>query len=493
MSVAQAYVAAPLRSLKTRILNLFVVEPSSGRSLAYVDGLRAIAVMLVVSLHVWGRASAQLLIPLPVLPPLDLTPIVSHGGYGVQLFFVLSGFLLAQPWLKAAYLGQPRPSVRTYFKLRLFRIVPAYYLCLFLMLLFYTGVYIPAQFVYSSDGLFTLVAHLLFLQYVFPISSNSFTLDAPMWTLTMEMMFYVTLPLIVGFFARKRWMIALPVAAAISLGWLHACRTIFQPFIHFVYLGMQQNPIMGPGFDTLTANRYLMWQFPAQLVVFACGITCANLYVWYGLRHPERGIAALLTNKWAGLIYFLAGWALTLGTVYPNSPLVHFLGRTSIIEGDVTQFYWGYYLTKPLVGIGFALVVMGITFGSSWLKGLFSVTPLRLIGIVSYSMYLWQTPIIRNWIQFQQLKTLPLATHFQVLFVISVVSIFLFSCFSYLAVEKPFMLIARRRARAQREKAAAERARAAAAASAHEGGVVPTQAGSGAAVPAFAAVSDRGR
>src|SRR5437764_11607796 len=75
-------IAQPLRSLNERILTIFVVDPSSGRTLGYVDGLRAIAVSLVVALHCWGRAQASLVLALPLLPAIDFTTIVSHGGYG---------------------------------------------------------------------------------------------------------------------------------------------------------------------------------------------------------------------------------------------------------------------------------------------------------------------------------------------------------------------------------------------------------------------------
>lgn len=489
MSLAAEYIVAPVRSLNARILKLFVVDPSSGKSLGWIDGLRAIAVLMVVGLHVGGWAPASLQIPLPLVPPLDLTPFVNHGGYGVLLFYVLSGFLLAQPWLKAMYLGKPRPNVRTYFKLRIFRIVPAFYACMFLTLVFYTGVYVPAQFVYSRDGLFVLIAHLFFLQFLFPLSSTSFNFNSPLWTLTMEMIFYLTLPLTVRFFARKRWMIALPASLLVTLGWLHACRTILQPAIQSTYTAMQHNPNMAGAFNLVAANRFFTWQFPAQWMVFAFGITAANLYVWYGLHRPRHGLLAALTSAWAGVAYCVAGWIVFLSMEYPG-PLLSFLGPTTLSDDHLTSFSWGYYLTRPLVGLGVFLVVIGLCLGMPWLRAIFSVTPLRLVGVVSYSIYLWHAPLIRNWVSFTGLKTLPPAEHYQVLLLITVVSVFLIACCSYLAVEKPFMLMARRQARAQREKAAARaQAQEQATASARAGEQVP--AGAGSAAPAFAAVSER--
>lgn len=248
---------------------------------------------------------------------------------------------------------------------------------------------------------------------------------------------------------------------------------------------------MSGSFTQVTAVRFVTWQFPAQWVLFAFGITAANLYVWYGLHRPRYGLFAALTGPLAGVTYCVFGWIVFLNMEYPG-PLLSFLGPTQVAQDHLEVFAWGYYLTKPFLGLAFFLVVIGLGIGTSWLRAIFSVTPLRLIGIISYSIYLWHAPFIRNWVSYQQLKSLPPVEHYQVLLLITALSVFLFSCFSYLTVEKPFMLMARRRARAQREKAAAEHARTSAA-SAREGGVVPDQAGSGAAVPAFAAVSERGR
>ena len=227
------------QSVDSNLLRIFLVDPSSGQNLAYMDGIRAVAVLMVVVYHSWVISG-----PTPLLQsvpgsssPVDTTPIVASGFLGVQLFFVLSGFLLAQTWLKADYAGKPRPSTKRYFTLRIARIVPAYYVCLFFLLLFFTPSFIPTVWVYSKLGLFMLAAHLLFLQYIFPVSSISYVIDGSLWTLTMEMIFYVVLPFLIVFFLRGRWMLAVVVSLAISLLWSYLCRYSLSPLVNLMMTG----------------------------------------------------------------------------------------------------------------------------------------------------------------------------------------------------------------------------------------------------------------
>ena len=193
---ADAERGGALRAAYRRVFDHFVVSTSSGASLAYLDGLPGVAVLLVVVFHVWilsGTPGIAVTVPL-IGRTENLTIFFAAGFVGVNLFFVLSGFLLSQYWLRADYDGRPRPSTRRYLRHRLFRIVPAYYFVLLVTLVLLTPALIPPALVYSNTGLFILGAHLTFTQYLFPISSSSYGVNGPMWTLTMEMTFYLLLP-----------------------------------------------------------------------------------------------------------------------------------------------------------------------------------------------------------------------------------------------------------------------------------------------------------
>jgi peptidoglycan/LPS O-acetylase OafA/YrhL len=88
---------------------------SKTRRLPGLDTLRALAVLAVMLYHltIFGELPARIL------------PLTYFGWMGVDLFFVLSGFLIGQQVLKP-YLKGERLAVRSFYRRRAFRILPAY-------------------------------------------------------------------------------------------------------------------------------------------------------------------------------------------------------------------------------------------------------------------------------------------------------------------------------------------------------------------------------
>ena len=112
-------------------------SPAPGRPPRFpaFDGLRAIAAVTVVAVHV-GFVSG-----LTPKNPSGVGMYTARLEIGVSVFFLISGFLLYRPFVVAHLAGAPKPRTGAFWLRRLLRIVPAYWLVLFVSTsLFHTGV-----------------------------------------------------------------------------------------------------------------------------------------------------------------------------------------------------------------------------------------------------------------------------------------------------------------------------------------------------------------
>src|SRR5258706_1300314 len=101
-----------------------------------IEGVRGVAVLWVILFHYFyvrdpaaHDPGVALVTSLPVLET-----IVRNGYLGVDLFFLITGFLLVLPWAAHAFEGRAAPVARDFYVRRIRRIVPAYYMQLLLLL-----------------------------------------------------------------------------------------------------------------------------------------------------------------------------------------------------------------------------------------------------------------------------------------------------------------------------------------------------------------------
>jgi peptidoglycan/LPS O-acetylase OafA/YrhL len=417
---------SPFRRASDTLLGWFHVGPASTTEVATIDGLRALAVSGVVVLHCWGLAAGPALYwTLPLIGArVWVGEWIHQGELGITLFFILSGFLLGQPFFRAAYNRQPRPSLRSYFKRRILRLVPAYYVCLFLMVFLMTPAAIPAKQVYSVFGVENLIAHLTFTQFWFIDTAAAYGADASMWTLTHEATFYVVLPFVAYLFVGKRSFVALPAALGITAGWLWLAHHSLDFFVNWVWRGVDDKLY----FSHETIRRtYVAPQFPAHAFNFALGLTMGNIFVATQLGRLRR------PGPWLALGLFLGGCVLFFSWVHFGD------FRHSSLTADFA------FVGTPFEGVAITLVLAGLVFGAPGVKQVFSFVPLRIIGIISYSAFLWHGPLLFAIQRIPSIQArepndrmVPIMLHLlPLLLVVSVAS--------YLLVEKPFLVTARRR------------------------------------------------
>ena len=164
--------------------------------MAEVDGLRFIAIFSVLVFHVFFAATNVTSIKLAASPFDFLFLPVSNGHRGVELFFVLSGFILGLPFA-AHYLTQgPAVSIGRFYLRRLTRLEPPYVIAL---RLFYA-----AAFVMNTDdaqGADFFSGLLLRLGYVHNLTQGvRASLNGVTWTLEIEVQFYLLIPVLAQVF-----------------------------------------------------------------------------------------------------------------------------------------------------------------------------------------------------------------------------------------------------------------------------------------------------
>lgn len=142
--------------------------------------MRALAVLLVLFRHTFHLYFQQ--IEPDSLSALQwIKPFFVNGWIGVDLFFVLSGFLIARPFFAQSRM----PSLKAYALKRILRIVPAYYFVLFLIV---AGLF-PFYDVETGNMGWRVAYHMAFMQdYLSPDINTVF------WSLGVEEKFYFLLP-----------------------------------------------------------------------------------------------------------------------------------------------------------------------------------------------------------------------------------------------------------------------------------------------------------
>ncbi len=193
---------APFRGLPS-----YLRMERSPNALAELDGLRAIAILLVLARHAVRpfHEAAQPLLP---IAGWDAAAPLLNGWVGVDLFFVLSGFLISKHLL--ARRGNPNGlALGTYLAKRALRIVPAYYAVLLVVAAGLVPLYAVPQ-----DALAIRIGyHALFLQDYLPAN-----IVVVFWSLGVEEKFYLLAPVILAVVVTWRPPEAqLAVAAGIAL------------------------------------------------------------------------------------------------------------------------------------------------------------------------------------------------------------------------------------------------------------------------------------
>lgn len=306
-----------------------------------LDVLRGIAVALILVLHAGA-----------LTPGLDQAPLVhalvSRSAVGMQLFFVLSGYLIANSWDRARFRAHP---VRHFALLRLAKIVPLYLAMLHLTLLAYAWQsaqpgFAPLRNSVSADNLswVNYLVHLLLLQGAVPLWQHSL-LDGS-WSIAAEVYFYAVAP----------WLLT------------HVCHNAAAT-LRGIFIAL----VAAVAFAYLARNAAGSWGyygFPSQLPCFLCGVVV----------HQVRRDMPNLTPGASGVPLLAICSVLSLGMLH---------GTTSPL---------GLHHVYAVLFAVVLFVVLGRSPSPQALRGLL---PLAALGRMSYAMFfahLFLLKLIHPWL-----------------------------------------------------------------------------------------------
>jgi peptidoglycan/LPS O-acetylase OafA/YrhL len=335
------------------------------RHRADIDGLRAIAVVPVVLFHAGVSR-------------------VSGGFVGVDIFFVISGYLITS--LILGEMAEGRFSLASFYERRIRRIFPALFAVLAVCVVVAALLFLPRE-LKSFDR--SLLATTFFVSNIYFYSGLGYFAAPPdtlpllhTWSLAIEEQFYIVFPLLLSLviaFGRRVWIGLIAALFLLSLAasiWV----TRLNPDAAFYLAPMRVWELM---LGALLAARLLP-------------------------RIGSQAVREMLA---------LAGIALIGYAVFAFSPATPFPGSAALI---------------PCLGA--ALVIYaGEDDGTTLAGKVLSLWPLAFVGLISYSLYLWHWPLL----VFARYWTIVPLTVWQSAAIVT--TSFILAAFSWRYIEQPFL------------------------------------------------------
>ncbi|MGI8604565.1 MAG: acyltransferase family protein [Verrucomicrobiales bacterium] len=316
----------------------------------FFESMRGIAAFMVLMAHMCPFGFGTV--------PLAISQV---GVLGVNIFFTLSGFLIAR-----CVLGPSSFSGSVYLRSRSYRILPSYFICMIFALLVADARPLMHDSAWGQLG--NLLSHITLTHGWF--DKYHVSIVGPFWTLSHEWWFYIFMLAAAGLIRSGRW------------GWVVAGMIV----VAFVSrLGQ--------------AERW--WSLDPKLLhplclldQFAFGIAAAALAGRYGQGWADR--------RWVVPVLLVAGLGLTSWWIYSYYHLVSGINplkyhgimfgervRELLFKSRSHVLWFGPGLAAGLAMLLTALWLMPRSWGN-WLR----FTPLPGMGKVSYSTYLWHAPLL---------------------------------------------------------------------------------------------------
>ncbi|MBW4089763.1 MAG: acyltransferase [Proteobacteria bacterium] len=306
--------------------------------LSVVNGLRGLAIIGVLFHHLgsdwFGRHSGA--------APGWILALITNGWTGVNLFFILSGFVLFLPYAEGRRHLAGWADTATFYRHRFWRLMPLYYFVVLVLLAVGAAGLSRAAFANAAR-------QLLLLGFVVNRYGFMPPLNYPLWSIGVEILFSLSFPLLVVLVAR------LGLARVLGLALVAA--------LVARVAGRLWNPEpLGPNF--ISDN------IPGRIDEFVLGMATAGLYARDRIPRWAPRLA------WPGIGLILVAWEGFYRCQYRGLPTVVMSPLNDVLDA------------------GFCCVLLGALAREQAGRSALAVAPLQVIGMMCYSIYIWHGPVL---------------------------------------------------------------------------------------------------
>jgi peptidoglycan/LPS O-acetylase OafA/YrhL len=397
----------------------------SSSNYAFIDGIRAIAVLWVIFFHAWLFQYFSMPGTIDKIYDYPLFYWVTKGDLGVDLFFVISGFLIGGIIFKEIKTRDSFNFKRFYVR-RFLRLTPVYIAAIFMNLYFLAS--------FGQDNLLAYWPNILYINNYVPTAPMGWT-----WSLAIEEQFYIVVPFLLVFifpkFRNKTSFFVVLSAISISLSW------------YYVYILRQYSLPLNL---TFFSNEWKAW-FSGYYVLthlryigLLLGVATAYLTVY------KSDETKAFFEKKSGGIFFSSILVVILLIIISFTPIGEWMPMKKSIFNDLNIHVGRWYeiLVRPVFSALIAFIIISCIYGNNviinGIRNILSAKFFYPIAQVSYSAYLfhemfivWAAPKLYAYLT-------PNYSNSNIFFIttfVSLIVILLASVIMYYVIEQPFQKI----------------------------------------------------
>lgn len=305
--------------------------------LKVLDGIRALAVLIIVWYHFWQQSWLM-----PRIGTFSLDFVPRYGYLLVDMMILISGFCLFIPYARSMVYKEDVPKTRDFYIKRIARILPSYYLALiiFFIFLLFDGVVFNGTFI-KDIIMHLLCIHNWSLDTIFLSKFNGVV-----WTVAIEVQFYLIFPFIAKRFIKK------PILT----------------YSIMMIIGIVSTYIIGKNVNSGNMPVYVN-HFLTFIPVFANGMLAAWFYISYTKNKKRIASSDLLFT------------VLSIAAILIYSYLCKSIGSTNIQEWQIKN--------RLLLSFVFMLFTIGTLLASKIYQKLFNNRFMKYIAVISFNLYLY--------------------------------------------------------------------------------------------------------